>query len=94
VSGCLRDAMDSMFNSSQNVNIHRGSGINGHTDDSDLIVDVVGDEDSSNMQTSAQFALNKRKLTALSENYAGQQELQQPEQDPTKRMCTPTGACT
>jgi hypothetical protein len=86
VSGCLRDAMDTMFNNGT----HTKSNTNGHTvmtqEDNDIIVDVVNDDDDDSGTSSngaSPSTMTKRKLPAPS--------LNKPGDDLAKRLCTPAG---
>jgi len=88
VSGCLRDAMDAMFN---NGNYSRLSNSD-HTivtpDDNDVIIDVVNDDDQS-LTDALQSSINKRKLANAS--IINHEQHNQNENDSAKRLCTMNG---
>ncbi|CAF1462145.1 unnamed protein product [Adineta steineri] len=81
VNICLRDAMDAMFNNGNQNKLNN----NNHTimtpEDSDAIIDVVNDDDSSSIEA-LQSSINKRKLTNTTAiNHEHQN-------DGSKRLCT------
>ena len=81
VSGCLRDAMDSMFNNGNYTKLNNNSHTVMTPDDNDVIIDVVNDDDQS--------SINKRKLVNGASIDSEQQN--QNGNDSAKRLRTMNG---
>ncbi|UJR27609.1 hypothetical protein I4U23_008890 [Adineta vaga] len=85
VSVCLRDAMDAMFNNGNQNRINSNDRMIMTTDDNDVIVDIVNDDDQPTIDA-LQSSINKRKLTNTT--VVNHEQHNQNENDSAKRLCT------
>lgn len=85
VSGCLRDAMDHLFNNGNQNQLNQNVNTTASSDDNDAIIDVVNDDDDDQSLTDAlQSSINKRKLT----NTTSMNSEDKHSNEGTKRLCT------